>query len=263
MKKKDCVVQAQLWRYIMSLGTKESSTSCIVIRAEGTILHFTPREFALVTDLNCVTNRDDFVFDEDRPNRIIDQYFDGESFIQKKDLFAAVSDKIWGNDNDQDVLKFAYLYFIHAFLLSSVDTIAISRLHFNLIESDRYSDYPWGSVAFEELARSLHKKLKPKEKFYMLLGMPLAIQIWLYECCSNVPRTVAFKVDSQIPRLLNWKTNSPRPRYKTLMGSMFDDTDDKVLFKNIEPTRKEISLFQIPKKLVPGVASHNEDDTTS
>ncbi|XP_047262981.1 uncharacterized protein LOC124896027 [Capsicum annuum] len=182
---------------------------------------------------------------------------------RKKIYYAAVSDKIWGNDNDEDALKFANLYFIHAFLLSSVDTVAIPRLHFDLVESDRYSDYPWGSIAFEELARSLHKKLKPKGKFYMLLGMPLAIQIWLYECCSNVPHNVASKVDSQILRILNWKTNSPRPRYETLMGSMFDDTDDKVVFKNIEPTRKEISAFHIPKKLVPGSASHNEDDIDS
>ncbi|KAM3305585.1 hypothetical protein P3S67_012451 [Capsicum chacoense] len=97
----------------------------------------------------------------------------------------------------------------------------------------------------------------------MLLRMPLAIQIWLYECCSNVPRNVASKVDSQIPRILNWKTNSPRPRYETLMGSMFDDTDDKVVFKNIELTRKEISTFHISKKLVSGSASHNEDDIDS
>ncbi|KAF3637621.1 hypothetical protein FXO38_23647 [Capsicum annuum] len=94
----------------------------------------------------------------------------------------------------------------------------------------------------------------------MLLGMPLAIQIWLYECRSNVPRNVYSKVDSQIPRLLNSLTNSPRPRYETLMGSMFDDTDDKVIFKNIKPTRKEILSFQIPKKLVPGAVSHNGDD---
>ncbi|KAF3680577.1 hypothetical protein FXO37_03253 [Capsicum annuum] len=211
----------------MLTKSQESSTSVIVIRAKGTILHFTIREFALVTGLNCATNKDEFVFDEERPNIIIDQYFDGESFVQKKDLYAVVSNKIWGNDNDEDALKFANLYFIHAFLLSSDDTVAIPRLHFDLVESGRYSDYPWGSVAFEESARSLHKKLKPKGKFYMLLGMPLTIQIWLYECCSSVPRNVASKVDSQIPRILNWKTNSPRPRYETLMGSMFDDTDDK------------------------------------
>ncbi|KAM3305075.1 hypothetical protein P3S67_011941 [Capsicum chacoense] len=168
MKKKDCVVQAQLGRYIVSLETRKSFISAIVIRAKDTILHFTPREFALVTDLDCVSNKDDFVFDEE----------------------------------------------------------PIPRLHFALVESDRYSDYPWGSIAFEELARSLHKNLKPKGKFYMLLGMPLAIQIWLYECCSNVPH-------------------------------------DKVVFKNIEPTRKEISAFQIPKKIVSVVASHNVDDIDS
>ncbi|KAF3680319.1 hypothetical protein FXO37_03387 [Capsicum annuum] len=86
-------------------------------------------------------------------------------------------------------------------------------------------DYPWGSVAYEELAKSLNKKLKPTGEFYMLHEMPLAIQIWLYECCSDVPRTVA----------------------------------SKVVFKNIEPTQKEISTFQIPKKVVPRGSNHKED----
>ncbi|KAF3675566.1 hypothetical protein FXO37_05797 [Capsicum annuum] len=254
----------------MSLETRKSSTSVIVIRAKGTILHFTIREFALVTGLNCAANKDEFVFDEECPNKIIDQYFDGESFVQKKGLFAIVSDKIWGNDNNEDALIvanlyfihaflpndnnedaliFADLYFIHAFLLSSVDTVVIPHLHFNLVESDRYSDYLWGSIAFEELARSLHSKLKPKGKFYMLLGMPLAIQIWLYECCSNVPRNVAFKVDSQIPRILNWKTNSPHPRYETLMGSMFDDTNDKLTTK--KKFHGDSSASPAKKKLKP------------
>ncbi|KAF3669194.1 hypothetical protein FXO37_09166 [Capsicum annuum] len=225
MKKKNCVVQAQLGRCIMSLETTESSISDIVIRVKGTTLHFSLREFAVVTGLNCHSNKDDFGFDEDVPNKFIDQYFDGSRFIQKKKLFAAVTDKIWGNENDEDVIKFANLYFIHEFLLSSVDTVTISRLHFDLVESDRYRDYPWGLVAYEELAKSLNKKLKPTGKFYMPLGMPLAIQIWLYECCSAVPRTVA----------------------------------SKVVFKNIEPTRKEISTIQIPKKVFHRGESHKED----
>ena len=37
----------------------------------------------------------------------------------------------------------------------------------------------------------------------------------------------------------------------------------QVVFKNIEPTRKEISAFHIPKKLVPRSANHNEDDIDS
>ncbi|XP_047264159.1 uncharacterized protein LOC124896613 [Capsicum annuum] len=225
MKKNNCVVQAQLGRCIMSLETTESSTSDIVIHAKGTTLHFSLREFAVVTDLNCYSNKDDFEFDEDVPNKIIDQYFDGSRFIQKKELFVVVTDKIWRNENDEDAFKFPNLYFIHEFLLSSVDTVIIPRLHFDLVESDRYRDYPWRLVAYEELAKTLNKKLKPTEKFYMLHGMPLAIQIWLYQCCSVVPRTVAFKV----------------------------------VFKNIKPTRKEISTFQIPKKVFHRGKSHKED----
>ncbi|XP_047253819.1 uncharacterized protein LOC124887941 [Capsicum annuum] len=93
----------------------------------------------------------------------------------------------------------------------------------------------------------------------MLHGMPLAIQIWLYECCSEVPCTVSFKVDSQIPRLLNWKTNAISPRCESLTKSLLNDANDKVVFKNIEPTRKEISTFQIPKKVVSRGGRHKQD----
>ena len=84
MKKKCCVVQVQLCRCVMSLEIKGSSSSAIVIRANGTSLHFTPREFAIVTELNCVSNRYDFVFDEDVPNKLVEKYFNGVEFIQKR-----------------------------------------------------------------------------------------------------------------------------------------------------------------------------------
>ncbi|KAM3308845.1 hypothetical protein P3S67_010589 [Capsicum chacoense] len=68
----------------MSLETKEPTVNAIVIRAKGTNLYFHPREFVVVTDLNCVLNKDDFVFDEDLPNRLIKDYFGGAKYIQKK-----------------------------------------------------------------------------------------------------------------------------------------------------------------------------------
>ncbi|KAF3664433.1 hypothetical protein FXO37_11506 [Capsicum annuum] len=52
MKKKHCVVQAQLCRCVMTLEVKGSSFSGIIIRANGTSLNFTPRKFAIVTGLN-------------------------------------------------------------------------------------------------------------------------------------------------------------------------------------------------------------------
>ncbi|KAF3631968.1 hypothetical protein FXO38_26368 [Capsicum annuum] len=142
MKKKSSLVQGQFERCITSFETKESTANAIVIRAKRTNLHFSPREFVVVTNLNCVSNKDDFVFDEDLPNRFIEDYFGGAKYIQKRELFAAFSEKIWRKDNDEDGVKLANFYFIHAFLLSAVDTVFIPRLHFDLVESDRYNDYP-------------------------------------------------------------------------------------------------------------------------
>ncbi|KAF3648019.1 hypothetical protein FXO38_18380 [Capsicum annuum] len=77
MKKKKCVVQAQLCRCVMTLEVKGSSSSGIVICANGTSLNFTPRKFAIVTGLNCVFNSYDVILDEGVPNRMVEKYFNG------------------------------------------------------------------------------------------------------------------------------------------------------------------------------------------
>ena len=88
-------------------------------------------------------------------------------------------------------------------MLSNVETVVIPRLHFDLVYSGRYKDFSWGFLSFKDLARSLNNRLKTGGKFYLIQGMPLAIQVWLYECCSSVPPKIASKVDNRIPRLLN------------------------------------------------------------
>ncbi|PHT35618.1 hypothetical protein CQW23_23318 [Capsicum baccatum] len=94
------------------------------------------------------------------------------------------------------------------------ETVVIPHLHFDLVDSGRYKDFPWGSLSFEDLVRSLTNQLKAGGQFYLIQGMSLAIQVWLYECCSSVPPKIA----------------------------------SKVVFKNIEPTKKELAKLQIPKK---------------
>ncbi|XP_047251507.1 uncharacterized protein LOC124886664 [Capsicum annuum] len=140
MKKQQCVVQAQLCRCVMTLEVKGNSFFGILICANGTFLNFTPRKFAIITGLNCVSN------------------------------------------------------------------------------SGRYKDFLWGSLSFEDLVRSLNNRLKTDGQFYLIQGMPLAIQ-----------------------------TIAPRPRFEFLMNAMFSD-NDKVVFKNVEPTKKELSKLQIPQK---------------
>ncbi|PHT84805.1 hypothetical protein T459_13248 [Capsicum annuum] len=119
-----------------------------------------------------------------------------------------------GENNDEDAEKFAILYFLHSLVLSDVETVVIPRLHFDLVDSGRYKDFPWGSLSFEDLARSLNNQLKAGGQFYLIQGMPLAIQVWLYECCSNVLPKIALKI----------------------------------VFKNIQPMKKELTKLQIPKK---------------
>ncbi|KAF3630000.1 hypothetical protein FXO38_27404 [Capsicum annuum] len=247
MKKQQYVVQAQLCRYVMTLEVKGSSSSEILICANGTFLNSTPREFAIIIGLNCVSNSYDFIFDKGVPNRMVEKYFNGAEIIQKRQLFLAFTERVWGEKNDADAEKFAILYFLHSFVLSNVETMVITSLHFDLVDSERYKDLPWGSLSFEDLARSLNNRLKAGGQFYLIQGMPLAIQVWLYECCSNVPPKIASKVDNRIPQLLNWKTIAPRPRFEFSMNTMLND-DDKVVFKNIEPTKKELSKLQIPQK---------------
>ncbi|KAF3614474.1 hypothetical protein FXO38_35664 [Capsicum annuum] len=104
-----------------------------------------------------------------------------------------------GENNDEDAEKFVILYFLHLFVLSNVEIVVIPRLHFDLVDSERYKDFPWGSLSFVDLARSLNNRLKTGGKFYLIQGMPLAIQVWLYECYSNPPKIVS-KADIEISR---------------------------------------------------------------
>lgn len=114
MNKKHCVVQAQLCRCVMTLEVKGSSSSEIVIRANDIFFNFTTREFIIVTELNCVSNRYDYVFYESVPNMIVHKYFNGAKVVQKRQLFLAFMEKVWGENNDEDVEKFAILYFLHS-----------------------------------------------------------------------------------------------------------------------------------------------------
>ena len=40
-------------------------------------------------------------------------------------------------------------------------TTTIDRLNFDLVETGRFMDYPWGRNAFNELAKSINNKIKP------------------------------------------------------------------------------------------------------
>ncbi|KAM3303173.1 hypothetical protein P3S67_014203 [Capsicum chacoense] len=138
----------------MSLELKISSTNATVMWFNGYTLRFTLRNFAIVSGLNYVASKGDFVFDTSVPNRLMQMYFDGEEEPYEATLFQAFEDKVWGQ-NDDDALKIVVLYVVHRFNMSDeMHTVLVSRFHFDVIEQGRYMNYCWGKEAFEELAKS-------------------------------------------------------------------------------------------------------------
>ncbi|MCD7446621.1 hypothetical protein HAX54_012106 [Datura stramonium] len=89
---------------------ESSSDDALLINLNGTTLHFTQKEFTLISGLNCTTDEFEFEFDMDVPNRLISQYFGGDNTmtVSKVEFVKKFEKKVWGN-NDDDALKFALL----------------------------------------------------------------------------------------------------------------------------------------------------------
>ncbi|KAH0678706.1 hypothetical protein KY284_019791 [Solanum tuberosum] len=253
-----CHVQAQLIRCMFLREIEGSSKDAILIHVNGTTLRFTIRDFAIITGLKCSDNEKDFVFNTEEPNRMILQYFGVEKAITKSQLVEKFDNKVWG-DNDDDAVKFAILFYIHSFILSEEPTsTVIDRKDFDLVESGRYIDYPWGKKAFDLLILHLHTKIKHDGKYFRLYGFPLALQVWFYECCSNFDEEIAVKVSHHIPRILNWKTKKDFPRLSYFAKGMFRDDNNPLVFKNITPTTMELKILELPPEYVQSDSSPTE-----
>nr|XP_009799843.1 PREDICTED: uncharacterized protein LOC104245845 [Nicotiana sylvestris] len=224
----------------MVLQLEGSDDDSFSIYVNGTTLSFLIREFVLVAGLNCVGNPEDFQCNTKVPNRIVDTYFGGAKNVKKKNLLKCFDDKNWGHDNDGDAVIIAVLYFIYSFIFSTEkNTFTIPRKHFDLVESERYFDYPWGKDAFQNL---------------------------FYECCSNVDPKIARQVDNRIPRILNWKFTVNQPTYSYLMNDMFNDQENMIVYSDIQLSDIELAIIQIPPEGVdvvnnPTHSNNNEDDS--
>ncbi|XP_059306263.1 uncharacterized protein LOC132057659 [Lycium ferocissimum] len=245
-------VQAQIFRCFMVRELKESTSDCFTIDINGTVLRFTMREFALMSGLNCVADEGQFTYDEEKPNRIMVDYFGGtRSKVKRLELIDCFKNKCWG-DNDEDAVKFAILFFINTYIFCGEPRKTnIPRVHFEVVEDGRYVDYPWGKEAFTELIRSISKKYSATTQYYRIHGMPLAMQVWLYECCSRVPSYLALKSGNSIPRMLNWRSIDSQPKYNILMEGIFrDGKQSSCTFANTIPTSSELESLQLPDVVV-------------
>ncbi|WMV60027.1 hypothetical protein MTR67_053412 [Solanum verrucosum] len=196
-----------------------SSKDAILIHVNGTTLRFTIRDFAIISGLKCSDNLKDFVFNTEEPNKIILQYFGVEKAITKSQL--------------------------------------VEKKDFDLVESGRYIDYPWDKKAFDLLILHLHTKIKHDGKYFRLIGFPLALQVWFYECCSNFNEEIAVKVSHHIPRILNWKTKKDFPCLSYFAKGMFRD-DNNPMEKHFTYLRNFIeNNFKV---VLDSIKSKNAED---
>ncbi|WMV50379.1 hypothetical protein MTR67_043764 [Solanum verrucosum] len=177
MRIRNCVAQGQIHRCCMALELECSTRQALVIRVNGTVLKFTLRTFALITGLNCVGVLGYFKFNTEDPNMLIVQYFGGKDFNRRSDLIDRFNNKVWA-DNEDDTLKFTILYFIHTYVYYGENTTKrIPRIHFHLVESGQYMQYPWSRKAFHWLLKSINKKMTSHGQFYRICGMHIVLQI--------------------------------------------------------------------------------------
>ncbi|WMV53922.1 hypothetical protein MTR67_047307 [Solanum verrucosum] len=121
----------------------------------------------------------------------------------------------------------------------------ITNRDFYLVESGQFNSYPWGLDVYKKLSDSVRHELKSTHKYYRLGGLPLALQIWIFECCSKVDEDIAIRVANSIPRILNWKTIAESPWQKYIEKCLFMPTKNK--FENIVASEDEVSKCRLPE----------------
>ncbi|XP_019231911.1 PREDICTED: uncharacterized protein LOC109212695 [Nicotiana attenuata] len=145
-------------------------------------------------------------------------------------------------ETDDDALKIAVLYFVNSFLLSQLKTKVISRSYIDLVECGNFNNYLWGINVYNATIDSCSNKFQDKPSFYRLGGFPLALQIWLYECCPSLDGHFADHIGNKLPRILNWVAMGqiPNERVALRMSSL-----QREQLKNITPTDDEKQLFDV------------------
>ena len=172
----------------------------------GTKLRFSIHEFALITGLRCVGALDKkrFVRPE---NEFVKLYYQGGNSITKSRIKQSFIQKEW--KTDEDAIKFAKLYLLHHFLLSSSSDSVISRGDLDMLDSGDFDQFPWGREVYKATLESLKCNARTgcKDNYYRLNGFPYALQLWFYECCPYLNGKYSIANSGCIPRMLRWSSD--------------------------------------------------------
>ncbi|KAH0775093.1 hypothetical protein KY290_012230 [Solanum tuberosum] len=260
--------QLQVIHCLINRELKHTPNDVFAIEINNKKLFFGLREFGIVTDLNCVSDGTPITVPDSKCS-LLSSYFPKKITVAKSHLRALFLAKKFLDDDS--AVSLAILFFINDFLFSYEDNkYQISNRDFYLVESGQFNSYPWGLDVYKKLSDSVRHELKSTLKYYRLGGLPLALQIWIFECCSKVDEDIVIRVANSIPRILNWKTIAESPWQKYIEKCLFMPTKNK--FDNIVASEDEVSKCRLPEprdynaeilKLEPKGSSHGLDMLTN
>ncbi|KAH0634893.1 hypothetical protein KY284_037679 [Solanum tuberosum] len=260
--------QLQVIHCLINRELKHTPDDVFAIEINNKKLFFGFREFGIVTGLNCVSDGTPINVPDSKCS-LLSSYFLEKITVAKSHLRALFLAKKFLDDDS--AVSLAVLFFINDFLFSYEDNeYQISNRDFYLVESGQFNSYTWGLDVYKKLSDSVRHELKSTHKYYRLSGLPLALQIWIFECCSKVDEDIAIRVADSIPRILNWKTIAESPWQKFIEKCLFMPTKNKL--ENIVASEDEVSKFRLPEprdynaeilKLEPKGSSHGLDMLTN
>ncbi|XP_060195253.1 uncharacterized protein LOC132624503 [Lycium barbarum] len=106
-------VQAQIFRCFMVKELRGSTYRCFTFEINGKVLRFGLREFALITGLDCVSDENDFVYDNSKPNRLMVEYFgrnqENQLPVKRHELIECFNKTVW-DDKGDDAVKMTILF---------------------------------------------------------------------------------------------------------------------------------------------------------
>ncbi|OIT05902.1 hypothetical protein A4A49_61346, partial [Nicotiana attenuata] len=187
-------MQNQAIYLLMKYELNASGASYFSTELKGQRLNFGLREFVLITGLRCFTEVTDFGYTPDYDSKIMRSYFPNKEKVEKSYLKQIVTNKSWVND--EDAIKLCILYLIEFFICpSDKDNVGlVDHFRFYLVDSRQYATYAWGIESYKQLIESVRHRLNPFVHSYLIRGFTLAMQVWLYECCSTINTDIAIRV---------------------------------------------------------------------
>ncbi|KAG5594705.1 hypothetical protein H5410_035937 [Solanum commersonii] len=212
-----CNYQGQISKCLLLLEIKQDNPNELHVRhANGNILRLSIKEFAMITGLKCIGDPNDFQYPNTSKSSLIQKYF--LNLVKF----------------NSDAFHMEILYFLNTFVLSQLRESPIHVNDFLMVEDGTNEHFPWGQRAFSRLMMSWRKERTKVKQLYRLSGMPYALNVWMHECASVLNDEIVVKEGDCIPRILNWRIVSVKPKFEMLISNIFTELPDNLVVSHIE-----------------------------